>query len=99
MVDTVCPRAGYRRRAFHSRGCVEPLRSEEEERTVRMLVCTHVTYNYIGVPNPIPWKIPYEQHMGKVWGLGFRVGGLGFKTMIPGVRDSPKVLRLLILEP
>jgi hypothetical protein len=27
----VCPRAGFRRIAFHSRGCVEPLRSEEEE--------------------------------------------------------------------
>jgi hypothetical protein len=59
MVDTVCPRAGYRRIAFHSRGCVEPLWSGEEERSVRMLVCTHVSYKHIGVPNPIPWKIPY----------------------------------------
>jgi hypothetical protein len=58
-VDTVCPWAGYRRIAFHSRGCVEPLRSEEEERVVRMLVCKHLTYKYIGVPYPIPWKIPY----------------------------------------
>jgi hypothetical protein len=38
MVDTVCPRAGYRRIAFHSSGCVETVRSEEEKRAVRMLV-------------------------------------------------------------
>jgi hypothetical protein len=39
MVDTVCPLTGYRCIAFHSSGCVEPLRSEEEERAVCMLVC------------------------------------------------------------
>jgi hypothetical protein len=44
MVDTVCPRVGYRRIAFHIRVCVEPLRSEEEERDVCMLVCKHLTY-------------------------------------------------------
>jgi hypothetical protein len=32
MVDTGCPRAGYRHIAFHSRGCVEPQRSGREER-------------------------------------------------------------------
>ena len=35
----MCPQAGYRHIAFHSRGCVEPLRSEEEERALRVLVC------------------------------------------------------------
>ena len=59
MVDTVCPRVGYRRIAFHIRVCVEPLRSEEEERDVCMLVCKHLTYKYIGVPYPILWKILY----------------------------------------
>ena len=54
MVDTMCPQAGYRHIAFHSRGCVEPLRSEEEERAVRMLVCKHLTYRYIYVPYLIP---------------------------------------------
>jgi hypothetical protein len=59
MVDTVCPRAGYRHISFHSRDCVEPLRSTDEERDVCMLVCKHLTYKYIGVPYPIPRKIPY----------------------------------------
>jgi len=33
MVDTGCPRTGYRHIAFHSRDCVEPQRSGREERT------------------------------------------------------------------
>ena len=57
MVDTMCPQAGYRHIAFHSRGCVEPLRSEEEERAVRVLLCKHLTYRYI-CPISDPMKIP-----------------------------------------
>jgi hypothetical protein len=46
MVDTGCPRAGYRHIAFHSLGCVEPLRSKGEERAARVLVFEHATYIY-----------------------------------------------------
>jgi hypothetical protein len=41
MVDTGCPRVGYRHIAFHSRGCVEPQRSGREERAARVLVWRH----------------------------------------------------------
>ena len=37
MVDTWCPRAGYRHISFHSRNCVETQRSEGEERAVCMI--------------------------------------------------------------
>jgi hypothetical protein len=30
-----------------------------QKRRRGLLVCKHVTYKYIGVPYPIPWKIPY----------------------------------------
>jgi hypothetical protein len=58
MVDTVCPRAGYRHISFHNRGCVEPLRSEEEERAVRMLVCRHLTYEIYSCPVSDPVEDP-----------------------------------------
>ena len=47
MVDTGCPRAGYRNIAFHSRGCVEPQRSGREERAARVLVWRYIIYRHI----------------------------------------------------
>ena len=60
MVDTGCPRAGYRHIAFHSRGCVEPQRSGGEERAARVLVWRHVIQRYIIENTDFPTQFPYH---------------------------------------
>jgi hypothetical protein len=42
MVDTGCPRAGYRHIVFHGSGFVEPQRSGREERAALVLVWRYI---------------------------------------------------------